>query len=107
MGAQTVTLARSSPDAMITSIDVSETSLLEARRKVTAEGLTNVLFELGDIFHLPYGPDSFDHIFVCFVLEHLANPAAALLALKSHSAPGGTITVIEGTTVLGLFSSRQ
>jgi len=96
VGAQTVTLARSSPDAMITSIDVSETSLIEAERRVTAEGLANVRFERGDIFHLPYGSDSFDHIFVCFVLEHLANPAAALLALKNHLRPGGTITVIEG-----------
>ncbi len=96
VGAQTVTLARSSPDAMITSIDVSGASLIEAERRVTAEGLTNVRFERGDIFDLPYGPDSFDHIFVCFVLEHLTNPAAALLALKNRLRPGGTITVIEG-----------
>lgn len=96
VGAQTVTLARSSPKASILSIDVSETSLNEAKRRVAAEGLNNVRFEQGDIFDLPYGPESFDHAFVCFVLEHLADPSAALLALKSHLCPGGTITVIEG-----------
>jgi ubiquinone/menaquinone biosynthesis C-methylase UbiE len=96
VGAQTVTLAGNSPDASILSVDISETSLAEARRRVAAAGLNNVRFEQGDIFDLPYGPDSFDHIFVCFVLEHLANPSAALLALKSHLRPGGTITVIEG-----------
>ncbi len=55
-----------------------------------------MLFQQGDIFHLPYEPDSFDHIFVCFVLEHLAQPVAALQVLKGHLRPGGTITVIEG-----------
>jgi hypothetical protein len=45
---------------------------------------------------LPYGPDSFDHIFLCFVLEHLSRPVDALHKLKSHLKRGGTITVIEG-----------
>jgi ubiquinone/menaquinone biosynthesis C-methylase UbiE len=96
VGAQTVTLARNSPEALITSVDISETSIIEARREVAAAGLTNVRFKQGDIHHLPFGPDSFDHIFVCFVLEHLANPVAALQVLKVHLRPGGTITAIEG-----------
>ncbi len=96
VGAQTITLARNSPEALITSVDVSETSLAEARRKATAAGLTNVQFEQADIFNLPHGTDAFDHIFVCFVLEHLARPVEALHKLKSHLRPGGTITVIEG-----------
>jgi ubiquinone/menaquinone biosynthesis C-methylase UbiE len=49
-----------------------------------------------DIFKLPYEPDSFDHIFVCFVLEHLARPVEALLNLTNYLRQGGTITVIEG-----------
>jgi SAM-dependent methyltransferase len=96
VGAQTVTLARNSPNALITSVDISEASLIEAKRKVVATGLTNVQFEQVDIFNLPYGPDSFDHIFVCFVLEHLSRPVEALHTLKNHLRPGGTITVIEG-----------
>ena len=96
VGAQTITLARSSPDALITSVDLSKASVAQARRKAKAAGLTNVQFEQADIFNLPYGPDSFDHIFVCFVLEHLSRPVAALRQLKSHLRRGGTITVIEG-----------
>ena len=96
VGAQTLTLARNSPKALITSVDISGDSVMEARRKVTAAGLTNVKLQQGDIFGLPFAPDSFDHIFVCFVLEHLAQPVAALQALKNHLRPGGTITVIEG-----------
>ena len=96
VGAQTVTLARNSPEALITSVDISETSLKEAREKGAAAGLTNVQFEQADIFNLPYGPEAFDHIFVCFVLEHLSRPVEALSALKNHLRQGGTITVIEG-----------
>jgi len=96
VGAQTVTLAKNSPDALITSVDISETSLVEARRKAVAAGLTNVYFEQADIFNLPFVPEFFDHIFVCFVLEHLSRPVEALNALKDYLREGGTITVIEG-----------
>ncbi len=41
--------------------------------------LANVTFRQGDIYHLPYRADSFDHVFVCFVLEHLSDPLEALI----------------------------
>jgi SAM-dependent methyltransferase len=96
VGAQTVTLARNSPNASITSIDLSETSLAKARAAVQAAGVTNVTLRRADIFELPFAPASFDHIFVCFVLEHLARPVQALQALKGVLKPGGSITAIEG-----------
>ena len=96
VGAQTVTLAAQNPSATFTSIDLSANSLERAAARCAAAGITNVSFEQADIFDLPYGPASFDHVFVCFVLEHLANPVAALTALRRLVVPGGTITVIEG-----------
>lgn len=95
-GAQTVTLAHNSPDAQITSIDISEKSLAEAKKKIQEAGYTNVAFQHGDIFTLPFQPKSFDHVFLCFVLEHLEKPIEALTVLKNFLKPGGTITVIEG-----------
>ena len=96
VGSQTVTLARNSPNALITSIDISQGSVTEAKRKVTAAGLTNVQFQQANIFNLPFAPHSFDHIFICFVLEHLFRPVEALSVLKGLLREGGTITVIEG-----------
>jgi len=96
VGAQTVTLARNSPGARIVSIDISATSLEEAKARVRAAGLTNVRFSRADLFAPPFEHESFDHIFVCFVLEHLARPAEALRMLKALLKPGGTITLIEG-----------
>ena len=96
VGAQTLTLAKNSPQALITSVDISAASVAEAEKKTREAGLGNVEFGQADIFNLPFGPGSFDHIFVCFVLEHLANPAEALRKLKAHLKKGGTMTVIEG-----------
>ena len=58
--------------------------------------LMGVRFRQADLFALPFEPESFDHVFVCFVLEHLPRPIEALAALKTLLKPGGTITVIEG-----------
>ena len=96
VGAQTIPLARNNPNAHITSVDISENSLAEARKRVMAAGHTNVIFQQGDISDLPFKPESFDHIFVCFVLEHLAHPNEALDYLKRLLRNGGSITVIEG-----------
>ncbi len=96
VGAQTLTLAQRSPDAQFTSVDVSADSLAEAKRRADGAGLTNVQFRQADIFALPFTAGSFDHVFVCFVLEHLSRPREALAILKRMLKVGGTITVIEG-----------
>lgn len=96
VGAQTVILAGNSPDAQFFSIDISADSLKKAEADVRNQGYTNVTFRKADIFRVPFAPASFDHIFVCFVLEHLAEPQRALGALRLLLKDGGTITVIEG-----------
>jgi SAM-dependent methyltransferase len=96
VGAQTVTLAQRSPGAGFTSVDVSAESLARARQRVAEAGVANVDLREADIFALPFDAASFDHIFVCFVLEHLPDPVEALLILNNLTRPGGTITVIEG-----------
>jgi SAM-dependent methyltransferase len=96
VGAQTVTLARRSPEARFTSVDVSADSIAEAKRRADQAELTNVEFVQADIFDLPFDAESFDHVFVCFVLEHLAEPVKALTSLEGLLRPGGSVTVIEG-----------
>ena len=103
VGAQTVTLARNSPGASIISVDITESSVAQARAVAITAGLRDVRVERADIFDLPYAAQSFDHVFVCFVLEHLVRPIGALQALKRVLKPGGTITVIEGDHGSTLF----
>jgi ubiquinone/menaquinone biosynthesis C-methylase UbiE len=109
VGAQTVHLAANSPGATFTCIDVSEESLAIARKAVQELRLSNVHFQQADLFDLPFAQESFDHAFVCFVLEHLREPVAALKALRAVVKPGGSITVIEGDHGSSLYypPSRQ
>ncbi|MGA2933822.1 MAG: class I SAM-dependent methyltransferase [Methanomicrobiales archaeon] len=104
IGAQTVTLAGKSPGAVITSIDLSEPSLAQAEARVNASGSRNVRFLQADICALPFADGTFDHVFVCFVLEHLPDPVSALTCLRRVLKPGGTITVIEGDHGSAYFS---
>lgn len=96
VGAQTVALVGNSPGARFTSVDLSAESLAAARARVAALGTGSVSFQQADLFHLPFPAESFDHVFVCFVLEHLAQPLEALRRLRRVLKPGGSLTVIEG-----------
>lgn len=96
VGAQTRILSSSSCNATILSLDLSPTSLLSAKNASVTEGWGNVAFARGDILNLPFGQGTFDHVFICFVLEHLPRPKEALASLKRVLKPNGTLTVIEG-----------
>lgn len=96
VGAQTVILARNSPEARFTSVDLWPESVAAAQTAVAKAGFNNVTFHVADIFRLPFPEATFDHVFVCFVLEHLGRPLDALAELKRVLKPGGSLTVIEG-----------
>ncbi len=96
IGAQTKIIAPKNPDSKFISIDISEESLNKADTLIKSLDINNVEFQIGNIFDLKFQEGSFDHIFVCFVLEHLPNPQDALIILKKFLKKGGTITLIEG-----------
>jgi hypothetical protein len=45
----------------------------------------NVQIHQADLYAPPFAPESFDHVFVCFVLEHLADPVGALAEFEMHA----------------------
>ena len=96
VGAQTVILAEHSPEATIEAVDISLDSLREARNAINRDGISGASFYQTDILSLPFAGESFDHVFVCFVLEHFTRPLDVLLELKRVLRKGGTLTVIEG-----------
>ncbi len=97
VGAQTVHLVAASPGAHLVAMDVSAASLERAMARVEAAAPgANVQWRRADLHDLPFEDAAFDHVFVCFVLEHLRDPARALAGIRRVLRPGGTITVIEG-----------
>jgi SAM-dependent methyltransferase len=103
VGAQTVHLVASSPEAWFAAMDRSEASLVAARQAIRDREADRVCFVRGDLFSMPWGRDTFDHVFVCFVLEHVPDPAGALRQVRRVLRPGGTLTVIEGDHGSALF----
>lgn len=95
-GAQTAILATRNREAAFTCIDLSPASLATACDQARLLGLNNVDFRVADVRRLPFEPHSFDHAFVCFLLEHVKDPKGALRELRRVVKPGGTLTVIEG-----------
>jgi SAM-dependent methyltransferase len=96
VGAQTRIIAPRNPDARLTALDLSAVSLGQARHLADEQGLTNVSFVQGDVYRLPFPDATFDHVFICFVLEHLPEPVAALQRVRRMLKANGTLTVIEG-----------
>ncbi len=104
VGAQTLTLAAHSPGAEITAVDVNGESLRAVKSLLRRHRQTNVRLCQADLLCPPFSPGAFDHVFVCFVLEHLPQPSLVLERLAALLAPGGTITVIEGDHGSTFFS---
>jgi ubiquinone/menaquinone biosynthesis C-methylase UbiE len=96
VGAQTVTLAGNSPEAQFVSLDINSDSLDKASRSIADCHFSNVQFCRADIFALPFDRATFDHLWVCHLLEHLSQPVEGLARLRDVLKSGGTITAVEG-----------
>ncbi|MBB0231451.1 methyltransferase domain-containing protein [Streptomyces calidiresistens] len=85
------------PGARVDAVDLSAPSLARARaRHAEATAAGRVRWHRADVTELPFPDASFDHVFGCFVLEHLAEPARALTEWLRVLRPGGGLTVVEG-----------
>ncbi|MGB8319864.1 MAG: methyltransferase domain-containing protein [Ignavibacteriaceae bacterium] len=96
VGAQTKIIAQKNINSQFISIDISSESIKQAEELSNSLSITNVKYKQADIYNLPFNNNYFDHVFVCFVLEHLPNPVKALIELKRVLKPDGSIMAIEG-----------
>jgi SAM-dependent methyltransferase len=96
VGAQTKIIATKNPDSNFISVDLSEDSVSEAKNMIKSLEINNVELRQADIYNLPFRDESFDCVFICFVLEHLHHPIHALSELKRVLKKGGTMIAIEG-----------
>jgi SAM-dependent methyltransferase len=77
----------------VVGIDAVEEPLRIAREDAAAAGLTNVAFQVGDVYALGFDDGSFDVVHAHQLLQHLADPVAALVEMGRVCRPGGVVAV--------------
>jgi SAM-dependent methyltransferase len=90
-GTITIDFAPRVAEGTVVGVD-SSSDVLEAARGA-AEQVSNVRFEAGDVYGLEYADDSFDVVHAHQLLQHLADPVAALREMRRVCKPGGVIAV--------------
>lgn len=92
-GTITADLAAVVAPGRITALEISENAVDLARHQVSARGITTVDFTVGDVQALDLPDDSFDVVHAHQVLQHVADPVAALREMRRVTRPGGIVAV--------------
>ena len=90
-GTITVGLAARVGEGRVVGIDAADEVLADARAEAERHGQRNVSFEAGDVYQLAFADDTFDVVHAHQVLQHLADPVAALAQMRRVCRPGGVV----------------
>jgi len=90
-GTITAGLAALVPQGSVVGIDTEGDVLAEARSEAERQGVSNVSFEVGDVYRLAFGRASFDVVHAHQVLQHLSEPVAALVEMRRVCRDGGIV----------------
>ncbi|MGI3784373.1 MAG: class I SAM-dependent methyltransferase, partial [Janthinobacterium lividum] len=90
-GPGTITADLAGRVAQVVGLDPAPAAVDAADALVAARGLTNVRFELGDVYALEAADDTYDVVHAHQVLQHLGDPVAALREMRRVCRPGGLV----------------
>jgi ubiquinone/menaquinone biosynthesis C-methylase UbiE len=94
VGAVLAVLGQEYPGLRLFGVDIEPQQLGFARRHLAGAGVEATLAQ-ADALALPFDDGSFDHVWMMWFLEHLADPVAALREARRVLVPSGAVTVIE------------
>ena len=97
VGAQTEILLRHFPDLHVTCVERSATQIAEAKRFLRSVPWARGRFTLvqEDATRLPFDREEFDCGFLCWILEHVGDPARVLSELRRVLLSGAPIVANE------------
>jgi ubiquinone/menaquinone biosynthesis C-methylase UbiE len=97
VGAQTEILLRRLPELHVTGVDSSPANLDNGRAYLESLGWAEGRFDYqqADANRLDFPADRFDGAFLCWILEHVADPAQILAEVRRVLAPGSPIVITE------------
>lgn len=88
-------LAEAFPGIRLAGIDIAPAQVEYARRYLGQAGLGESDLREGDASELPWEDNTFDRVFMMWILEHVENPEMVLREALRVLKPGGTISCIE------------
>ncbi len=92
-GPGTITADLAGRIAQVVGLDPAPVAVAAAQELVASRGLTNVRIEVGDVYALDAADDTYDVVHAHQVLQHLADPVAALREMRRVCRPGGLVAV--------------
>jgi ubiquinone/menaquinone biosynthesis C-methylase UbiE len=92
-GTITADLAERVAPGRVVAIDASADVLAGAREVAAGRGLANLEFAVADVLALEFEDDAFDVVHAHQVLQHVADPVAALGEMRRVCRGGGTVAV--------------
>jgi ubiquinone/menaquinone biosynthesis C-methylase UbiE len=99
-GSITVDLAQAVTPGEAIGIDLREEALTHGRQLARDRGITNVTFQVANVYQLPFPDASFDAAWACAVLQHLAAPLEALKEMRRVLKPEGVIGIVDGSSTI-------
>lgn len=88
-GSMTCDIAAVVAPGEVIGLDAAASQIELARQRAKDQSVVNVRFEVGNVYALPYAEDSFDRVYSHALMEHLADPPAALREFFRVLKPGG------------------
>jgi len=84
--------------ARITALDFSHAMLRAGRKKMAYKKNHTICLVNGDALFLPFGPGTFDAVFIAFGIRNIMNRSGALSQFHTALKHGGKLAVLELTT---------
>ena len=77
----------------VTGIDLTPAMIEQAKILQQQRGLQNIVWNIGDVTHLPYNYASFSLVVTRYSFHHMLDPASVLNEMIRVCIPGGRIAM--------------